>query len=159
MYIFFRSSLQTMAPFSNHSDLRLEGWSYMLVMDFTRCIPSTSPNKGIMWETLASLDQANLGSFHAANRIRGTTLVIERFRKWYELAGSGCLFSLEVSYIYLHPGNMEPQNDGCCTKKILFERIHVQIPAETDVFCCLKKIAWSVLDLFLDGGHFSRAGC
>ena len=48
---------------------------------FHQMYPQHISKKGIMWETLASLDQANLGSFHAANRIRGTTLVIEKFQK------------------------------------------------------------------------------
>lgn len=120
IYIYIDLRFRPWLPFQI---IRIFVWrvGHMLVVyvghGFHQMYPQHISKKGIMWETLASLDQANLGSFHAANRIRGTTLVIEKFQKWYELAGSGCLFSWKFRIFIYILENMEPQNDDVVPKK------------------------------------------
>ena len=151
-----------MASFSNHSDLRLEGWSYVGRIRWSWISPDVSPahlQKGHHVGDTCLSRPGQLGQFPCSQQNQRYNLGNWKVSEMIRVGRFWVFIFLEVSYIYLHPGKYGTSKWWCCTKKNFFERIHVQIRGKPDVFCCLKKIAWSVLDLFLDGGHFSRAGC
>ena len=120
MHIKYRSSLQTMASFSTHSDLRLEGWSYVGRIRWSWISPDVSPahlQKGHHVGDTCLSRPSQLGQFPCSQQNQRYNLGNWKISEMIRVGRFWVFFSWKFRIFIYILENMEPQNDDVVPKK------------------------------------------